>query len=112
MAAVYRAKLAHLTTALAGPDHTEARKAARALINKVIVTPPTDPEDPSGIELLGNFPNLLQAAGLAATTSEETKTAAAVLDLMQSSVKEGPGAWPLAGLGGAQAFSPVLGRST
>ncbi len=102
MVAIYRAKLTHLSAALTGPDQTEAREAARALINKVIITPPTDLDDPPGIELLGNFLNLLQAAGLVTKTPEEATTAAAVLGLMQSSVKEGPGARPLAGLGGAQ----------
>ncbi len=102
MATVYRAKLAHLSPALAGPDHTEAREAARALIDKMIISPPTDPGDPHGIELLGNFPNLLQAAGLVTRTPDEVTMATAVLGLMQSSVKEGPGAWTLAGLGRTQ----------
>ncbi len=111
MAAVYGAKLAHLSAALASPDHTEAREAARALIDKVIISPPTDPDDPPGIELLGNFPNLLQAAGLVSKTQEEATTAIAVLGLMQSSVKEGPGAWPLAGLGRAQPCFRSMSRS-
>jgi DNA invertase Pin-like site-specific DNA recombinase len=105
MAAVYRAKLAHLTAALAGPNHTEAREAARTLIDKVIITPPTDPDDPPGIELLGNFPNLLQTAGLVTKTPKEAATATTVLDLMQRSVKKGPGARPLAGPGRARTYS-------
>ncbi len=57
-----------------------------------IISPPTVPDDPPGIELLGNFPNLLQAAGLVTRTPEEATTATAVLAVIQSSVKEGPGA--------------------
>ncbi len=111
MAAVHRATLAHLSAALTGSDQTEAREAARALIDKVIITPPTDPDDPPDIELFGNFPNLFQAAGLVTKTPEGATMAMVVLGLVHSSVKEGPGAWPLAGLGRAQPCFRPLSRS-
>ncbi len=90
MAAVCGATLAHLTASLAGSDHTEAREAARPRIDKVIITPPTDPDDPPCIKPLGDVASLIQAAGLVTKTPEEATAATAVLGLMQSSLNDGP----------------------
>jgi hypothetical protein len=84
-----------LRLALAGPDNTEAREAARTLIARIVISPPTDPDDPPGIELIGDLANMLKAGGLQTKTSEEATRTGQVLSMFQSSVKGGPRALPL-----------------
>ena len=107
LAAIYRDKLANLRLALAGPDNTEAREAARALIARIVVTPPTDPDEPPDIELVGDLSKMLTTGGLRAHSPGEATWTNQVLSMFESSVKGGPGAWPLAGLGGAQPSLPL-----
>jgi site-specific DNA recombinase len=92
---VYRAKLATLQAALAGPDSTEAREAARRLIDKVIITPASNPDDPAEIELVGDILGMLCLGGLQTNPTEETQAASHVFDLFTGSVKEGLRASPL-----------------
>jgi site-specific DNA recombinase len=99
LAAIYRDKLEHLRPALAGPDNTEALEAARALIVRIVVTPLTDPDDPPDVELIGDLANMLRAGGFKSSTTEEATRTGQVLGMFGSSAKEGPGAWPLAGIG-------------
>ena len=96
MAACYTARLVELTTSFAQGDDPEALEIARSLIDQVIIHPMTD-DHPTGIEFIGNLIDLLKAAGLGGP-SAQGKSAAPdpVLALFVSSVKEGPGAEPLA----------------
>ena len=95
MAAVYRAKVANLRAALASGRDQEALEAARALIDKVVISPPDTEDDPPGIEPVDERSTLLRAAGLASHHSfDQTKPGSDVLDLFASSAKEGRGAKP------------------
>jgi site-specific DNA recombinase len=90
----YAAKIQELREALLRGDEPEALEAARRLIDKVTIYPPTDDDDPPRIELVGDLMALLQAAGVASGGPEVEGDP--VLASFVSSVKEGPGAEPLA----------------
>ncbi len=112
LAEVYRARLATLQRELAGPDNSEAREAARALIDKVVVTPGGTRTDPD-VELVGNLAGMLRIGGLTTRTKESSALAEQVLGMFQSSVKGEPGALPLdPSKGGAFANRPFRRCST
>ena len=69
--------------ALDAGDGTEALEAARALIEKVVVSSPDDPDGEPSIELLGDLMALLQSAG-AMTTQEEDAAGTDVFRSFQS----------------------------
>ncbi len=110
LAAVYREKLTRLRQALSGPDHTEALETARALVDRIIITPPADPGEPLGIELVGNLAKMLKAGGLPSNASNETAVTSHILTLVTSSVKGGPGALPLAAPTGLCPLEPSQGQ--
>jgi site-specific DNA recombinase len=96
LAACYTTQIADLTAALARGDQPEALELARSLIDEVIIHPPTD-GDPTGIEFIGNLMELLRTAGLGGPPTKESRAITNPrLQLFVSSVKEGPGAEPLA----------------
>jgi len=88
----YRALVARLGQALADRDAPEALEAARALIDRVVVSPPSDPGDPPGIELVGKLQAMLRAGG-ADVGTKDRRSASAVLSLSDSAIKAGPGGW-------------------
>jgi DNA invertase Pin-like site-specific DNA recombinase len=90
LADVYRERVARLEQALADRDAPEALEAARALIDRVIVSPPSDPGSPPGIELVGQLQAMLCAGG-ADIGTKDRRSANAVLSLFDSAVKAGPG---------------------
>ena len=90
LAAVYATRVARLREALDAGDGTEALEAARALIEKVIVSPPDDPDGDPEIELVGDLMALLQAAG-AMATQEQASAGMSVLRSFQGSVKGAQG---------------------
>jgi DNA invertase Pin-like site-specific DNA recombinase len=92
----YAARIAELTQSLIDGDDPEELEVARSLIDQVVIHPCTD-DDPTGIELIGNLIDLLRAAGLGgAPTPGAPASHDPALALFVSSVKEGPGAEPLA----------------
>jgi hypothetical protein len=86
---VYRSKLSQLEEAMQGPDATEAREAARMLIDQVIVSPPPVDDDPPGIEVVGNLAAMLRV-GASSQTTDAHAPFDRVLDAFVCSVKEGP----------------------
>jgi site-specific DNA recombinase len=97
IADIYRRKVANLHEAISSADDHEVLEAVRALIEKVIVTPPDHDADPPGIELIGDLTELLRAAGLGPALQGSPTSTTAVLDTFASSVKDGPGGsapWP------------------
>ena len=91
---LYRARIATLQRDLDAPDSTEAREAARVLIDKVIITPSPEGGDP-GIELIGDLTAMINAGGAAIVAHDKSNLIKQVLGVFQSSVKEEPGALPL-----------------
>ncbi len=94
LAVVYREKVTRLRQALSGPDHTEVLEAARALIDRIVITPPADPGEPPDIELIGDLANMLKAGGFQTTSSEETTVSSQISAMSESSVKGGLRALP------------------
>ena len=90
----YRAKVANLQQALADNDDHAALEAARALIEKVTVSPPKGDDELPGIELIGDLAEILRAAGLGGASQDGATRAVDVLNVFASSVKEGPGQSP------------------
>ncbi|MBR0650005.1 hypothetical protein GXW78_10055 [Roseomonas terrae] len=72
LAQVYAAKVAQLQSGLQAGKGTEVLEAARALIDKVILTPGDGPDDPPGIELVRHLMAMLQAGGAFANGADET----------------------------------------
>jgi len=93
LARVYREKVARLADALQSPDAIEAREAARALIDQIIITPPDDDGGPPGIEVIGDFIAMLQAGGMSHSNRENRAQDTELLRTLTSSVKAGPGAY-------------------
>jgi len=92
----YALRIAELTQSLTEGDDPEALEVARSLIDQVVIHPCTD-DDPAGIEFIVNLIDLLRAAGLGeAPTPGAPASHGSALALFVSSVKEGPGAEPLA----------------
>ena len=92
LATVYRDRVANLRAAIAGKAVPEALEAARALVDRVIVTPGTD-DDPPGIELVGEVFAMLRAGGMT-PASDTTASHDAVLAVFASSVKGAQGGVP------------------
>lgn len=63
LAKVCRDRVARIRDAMAGVGSAEALEAARALIDQVIGSGPTDGGGPPDIELVGDLPEMLKAAG-------------------------------------------------
>jgi hypothetical protein len=96
----YAATIRKLTTVLIEGDDPEGIQSARSLIDQVVIHPKPDGGGPGGIEFIGNLLELLKAAGLGEPSGGgKAALATPVLELYVSSVKEGPGAKPLAFLG-------------
>ncbi|MBR0662239.1 recombinase family protein [Roseomonas oryzicola] len=72
LAQVYAAKVAQLQSGLEAGKGQEVLEAARALIDKIIITPGAGPDDPPGIELIGHLMAMLQAGGAFAYGADET----------------------------------------
>ena len=88
LATVYAGRVARLREALDAGDGTEALEAARALIDKVVISPPDHPDGEPGIELVGDLMALLRVAG-AMPDSQEASAGAEVLRVFRSSAKGG-----------------------
>ena len=82
---------------LTGDDASEAREAARDLIDTVILHPPVDPEGPGGIELVGNLSAMIAAARNQATPGYVDEQTNPARNAFLSSDKEGLRAQPPAG---------------
>ena len=96
MAKTYVERIEELTASLSRGDDPEALEIARQLIDQVIVHPPTD-DDPHGVVLVGNLINLIGTADPHAHPDRRcSHQPDRALDLFVRSVKEGPGAEPLA----------------
>ncbi|MEO3476018.1 recombinase family protein, partial [Roseomonas sp. CAU 1739] len=63
LAQTYAERVAELRRGIDAGQGQDVLEAARALIDKVIVTPGDDPDDPPGIELVGQLMAMLKAAG-------------------------------------------------
>jgi DNA invertase Pin-like site-specific DNA recombinase len=90
LAQLYRARVAALEQALGDKGPPDVLEAARGLIDRVVVHPPSDPGGPPGLELIGQFLAMLEAGG-AKLSPENPSFAATVLGLFDSSVKAGRG---------------------
>jgi DNA invertase Pin-like site-specific DNA recombinase len=99
------ARIADLTASLSRGDDPMQLDVARRLIDQVIIHPVTE-DDPEGIEFIGDLMDLLQAAGLGATPTGCHVEPDPRLALFVSSIKEGPGAEPLALLRSTRALRP------
>ena len=92
----YRQEIDTLTKTLEDRTTPALLDAARRLIDRVIITPPKNDNDPPTIELVGDLTALIQLAIQPLTAPEDASTTAKLLRSLTSSVKQGPGAKPLA----------------
>lgn len=90
IAGLYAERVRDLRQALAAHDSPDALEAARALIDRVIITPGTDPDEPPDIELVGQLMQMLRAGG-AFPKGNDSTAANLVSDLTSGSVKAGNG---------------------
>ncbi|NMJ42468.1 recombinase family protein [Roseomonas sp. JC162] len=90
LAEVYADRVAVLRTAIEGREDPEVLEAARALIDKVIVSPGQGPDDPPEIELVGQLVELLRAGGVN-LTQEDTTVGGVLNTLSAGSEKEDSG---------------------
>jgi hypothetical protein len=90
LAELYRRKVAALHRSVTAEDAPDALEAARALIDRVLVTPPNDDGDPPGFELVGALQAMLQATGVDGAASKSQPTAS-FLGVFACSVKEASG---------------------
>jgi site-specific DNA recombinase len=95
MAKTYAGRIEELTASLSRGDDPEALEIARQLIDQVIIHPPTD-DDPHGVTLVGNLIELIRAADPHEPDLRCSHQPDQALELFVRSVKEGPGAEPLA----------------
>jgi len=98
MGTVYRGRVARLMEALSEEASVETLEAARALIERITVTP-LDDGGPSGIELEGNLPAMLEAGGASLPTERSSAgrhTCCPKAEIHSRKVATGPH-WPLAG---------------
>ena len=94
---IYARRIAELTEAVRQGTDPADLELARALIDQVIVHPPSTDGDPPGVELIGNLLELLRASGLDESDRlGATGPISPVLDSFVRSVKVDPGAEPLA----------------
>lgn len=87
---VYRRKVANLEAALARGQDPEALEAARALIERVVIHPPSQPDDAPSIELAGDLASLLAVAGAGPTSAAGANTSRAVLAAFTGSAQAQP----------------------
>jgi hypothetical protein len=81
LAEVYRARLATLRETLESEGGRETLEAARALIDRVEISPPADGESAPRIELIGHLTALLRAAGVnAMPLTQNTKSPSVLTD--------------------------------
>jgi uncharacterized coiled-coil protein SlyX len=90
LAELYARRVAVLRQAIEGGDAPEVLEAARALIDKVVISPGEDPDDPPEIELVGHLMAMLKAGG-AFPTGENAAACRLVTGLTSGSTKEGMG---------------------
>jgi len=96
---VYRDRMRRLNEALAVGASTEALEAARALIERIVVTPSPD-GGPADIELIGELRAMLEIAGIDLPNANRSEAAPDMMAInaMLGSVKAGPGDhYPLVG---------------
>ncbi len=97
IAETYARKVGILADALREGDDPEVLEAARAMIDRIVIHAPGPDGGPPGIELVGELTAMLNMArdnqGIAAAQAAPPDP---VLALFVSSVKEDPGAAPLA----------------
>jgi site-specific DNA recombinase len=91
LAEVYRSKVANLQQALAESEEPGALEAARALIDRVIVSPPPSDGEPVGVELVGELAESLRIAILGDSPRGRSTPVANVLSMFASSVKNASG---------------------
>ncbi|GGJ35570.1 hypothetical protein GCM10011320_49150 [Neoroseomonas lacus] len=90
LAEVYARRAAVLRDAIEGRNDPEVLEAARALVDKVIVSPGQGPDDPPEIELVGHLVGMLRAGGAVLATED-----AAVGDALKASTSgSGEGGHP------------------
>ena len=97
LAHTYRRRLTELEQAVADRRTPDVLEAARALVDKVILHPGDDPDEPHRIEVVGAIEAMLRAAGVNAPDQAVDASTAVDHDLFVSSVKEAAGAlapWP------------------
>ena len=113
VAATYAAHISELTQALNRGDDPGGLELARGLIDQVIIHPVEPGDDSGGIEFIGELIELLRAAGQGDTGGLCSPARQnPVLELFASSVKEDPGAEPLAflySMPGSHALAAVRG---
>ena len=85
LAQTYAERVTELRRGIDAGKDQDVLEAARALIDKVIVTPGDDPDDPPGIELIGQLMAMLKAAG-AFPNGEDAKSRNLVSGLSSCSV--------------------------
>ncbi len=95
IAEAYQRKITDMQIALTNGTDPEALETARQLIDRIIITPPEIDGDPSNIELVGDLKAMLTTAN-PPKPKESRQTDTSALDRFISSVKEAPGAKPLA----------------
>ena len=92
LAEVYRARVANLNATLGQGHDTEALEATRALIDRVIISPPPRDGEPLEIELVGVLAAALRTAVRADNSMVQNAEFENVLGPFASSVMEAPGA--------------------
>jgi Recombinase zinc beta ribbon domain len=90
LARLYAERVAELRRGLEAEDGAEALEAARALVDRVVVSPGPDPDGGPEIELIGELMAMLRAGG-ALRTPEDASAAPRVLAALGSSAKGGAG---------------------
>jgi len=113
LAAVYREQLTRLRQALPGPDHTEALEAVRALVDRIVITPPADPGEPPDINLIGDLTSMLKAGGFQTKPSEEMVVSSQIVTMSESSVTGELRALPLDPTNGREALGThsIMGQA-
>jgi site-specific DNA recombinase len=91
---LYRQRVAELRDALVGEGACEAREAARALISRIVISPPDGDRGPPGIELIGELAAMLQAGGVVSTTPDADGGVAPILAVLGSVKAEQGGRRP------------------
>jgi DNA invertase Pin-like site-specific DNA recombinase len=92
LAEVYRAKVTTLQQTLGKGANPETLEAARALIDRVIVSPPCGGGEPPVVELVGELAASLRLGVSNDNSAAESTQAAHVLGVFASSVKKASGA--------------------
>ena len=86
LAQTYAQRVAELRRGIDAGKGQDVLEAARALIDKVVLTPGDDPDDPPRIELVGQLMAMLKAAG-AFPTGDDAKSRDLVSGLSSCSAK-------------------------